>query len=93
MVITQGGSEGWEYWGIQKRLKFCKSDLFCKLQNEETLFSIIGERNSVFSILYHEIISYRAKLFDCAVNFKFYLNIFIFLTINTNQTSKEQYLK
>ena len=34
---------------------------------------------------YHGI---GAELFDCAVNFKFYLNIFIFFNINTNQISK-----
>ena len=37
-----------------------------------------------FPCLYHGIIFYSAELFDCAVNFKFYLNIFIFLNINTN---------
>ena len=45
-----------------------------------------------FPYFYHETIFYIADLFDCTANFKFYLNIFIFLNINTNQTSKEQYL-
>ena len=43
-----------------------------------------------FPYFFH--ILYSFELFDCAVNFKFYLNIFIFLNMNTNQTSKEQYL-
>ena len=55
-------------------------------------FLFMDEKNSVFPYFYHGIIFYSAELFDCAVNFKFYLKIFIFLNINTNQTSKEQYL-
>ena len=45
-----------------------------------------------FSYFYHGIIFYSTELFDYAVNFKFYPNVFIFLNINTNQTSKGQYL-
>ena len=46
----------------------------------------------VFYLFYHEITFYSAELFDCAVNFKFYLNIFTFLSINVNQKrQKEQY--
>ena len=52
----------------------------------------MNERNSIFPYFYHGIIFYGAELFDSAVNFKFYLNILIFLNINTNQTSKQQYL-
>ena len=78
-------------------MKFFKSDLYLKINNEKTLFSIKDERNSFFSYFYHGIIFYSAELPDCEVNFKFYLNrfylnIFIFLNINTNQTSKDQYL-
>ena len=40
----------------------------------------------------HFFLIFSAELFVCEVNFKFYLNIFIFLDINTNQTSEEQYL-
>ena len=50
------------------------------------------ERNSIFSLFYLGIIVYSVELFDGAVNFKFYSNIFVILNINTNQTSKEQYL-
>ena len=42
-----------------------------------------------FPYFHHDIFSASAEPFDCAVNFKFYLNVFIFLNINTNQTSKE----
>ena len=49
------------------------------------------ERNSTFFPYFHyEIIFCCAELFGCAFNFKFCLNIFIFLKTNTNQTSKEQ---
>ena len=78
--------------GLQKRLKFCKSDIFCELRNEKTLFSIMDERNTVFSLFYHRITFCSTELFDCTVNFKFYLNIAVVLNVNTNQTSKEQYL-
>ena len=43
-----------------------------------------------FPYFYHEINFYSAELFDCVVNFQFYFNVFIFLNINTSQTSKEQ---
>ena len=45
-----------------------------------------------FPYFYHGIIFFSAELFACTANFKFYLNIFIFFNINTNQTSKEQCL-
>ena len=50
------------------------------------------ETATVFIYFYLEIIFCSGELFDYVVNFKFYLNIFIFLNLNTNQTSKEQYL-
>ena len=50
------------------------------------------ETATVFPYFYLEIIFYSGEPFDYVVNFKFYLNIFIFLNLNTNQTSKEQYL-
>ena len=55
-------------------------------------FLLWMKETALFPYFYHGIIFYSTELFDCAVNFKFYLNIFIFLNINTNQTSKEQYL-
>ena len=55
-------------------------------------FLLCMKKTAFFPYFYHGVIFYSTELFDCAVNFKFYLNIFIFLNINTNQTSKEQYL-
>ena len=50
------------------------------------------ERNVFFPLFFHyEIIFCCAELFECAFNFKFCWNIFIFLNINTNQTSKERF--
>ena len=51
-------------------------------------FLLWTKETAFFPYFYHGIIFYSAELFDCAVNFKFYLNIFIFLNINTSQTSK-----
>ena len=50
------------------------------------------KEKAFFPYFYYVIIFYSAEPFDCALNFKFYKNIFIFLNINKNQTSKEQYL-
>ena len=56
-------------------------------------FILLTKETAFFFLIFtNEIIFYSAKLFVCAVNFKFYLIIFIFLNINTNQTSKDQYL-
>ena len=75
----------------------------CELHYEKILFfygrtSCIMKKHcflwankaSFFSYIYHEIIICSLKPFDCAVNFKFCLKIFIFLKIDTNQTFKEQ---
>ena len=74
---------------FQRRLKFCKSDLFCELNNGKHYFLLWMKETAFFPCFYHGIIFSSAELFDCTVKFKFYLNIF--LNINTNQTSKEQY--
>ena len=55
-------------------------------------FLLWTKETAFFPYFHHGIIFYSAELFDCAVNFKFYMNIFVFLNINTNQTSKQQYL-
>ena len=44
-------------------------------------FLLWTKETAFFGYFYNEIIFYSAELFDCAVNFKFYLNIFIFLNI------------
>ena len=48
-----------------ERLKFCKSDLFCELHDEKA-FSIMVERNSVFSLFLPWNIFYSAELFGSA---------------------------
>ena len=49
-------------------------------------------KETFFPYFYHGIVFYSAELFDYPVNFKFYLDNFIFLNINKNKTPKEQYL-
>ena len=48
------------------------------------------KKRRFFPYFHHDIIFFCAKLFECTFNFKFCWNIFIFLNINTNQTSKDQ---
>ena len=72
-----------------KKIKILKIEPILRVEN--TLFSITKEA-VFFPYFYHEIIFYSTELFDCAVNVKFYLNVFIILNVNTNQTSREQYL-
>ena len=52
----------------------------------------MDKKKAFFPYFEHGIIFYRSELNGCEVNFKFYLNIFIFLNTNTNQTLKEVYL-
>lgn len=65
---------------FKKRLKFHISCLFCKFDNEKTLFFIMEVKLAFFSYFYNGIIFYSAEPFDCVFNFKFYFNIFIFLS-------------
>ena len=44
-------------------------------------FLLWMKETAFFLYFYHGIIFYSAELFGCAVNFKFYLNILIFLNI------------
>ena len=48
------------------------------------------KKRRFFPYFHHDIIFFCAKLFESTFNFKFCWNIFIFLNINTNQTSKDQ---
>ena len=70
---TEAFRKGWNF-AIQALL-------VCKLHNEKTYFLLWTKETAFFGYFYNEIIFYSAELFDCAVNFKFYLNIFIFLNI------------
>ena len=47
-IHTYGGSYSWENWGLQERLKFCKSNLFCELHNKKRLFSIMDKKKTAF---------------------------------------------
>ena len=80
---TEVFSKGWN---------FASPTYFASCIMRKHYFLLWTKETAFFPYFYHGIIFYSAELFDCAVNFKFYLNIFIFLNINTNQTSKEQYL-
>ena len=51
------------------------------------LLSCRNKKKKVFPYFHHEIIFYCVELFKWI--FKFYENIFMFLNINTNHTSKE----
>lgn len=69
---------------FKKRLKFHIPCLFRKFHHEKTLFFIMEVKSAFFPYFYNGIIFYSAEPFDCVFNFKFYLNIFIFLIRNTN---------
>ena len=79
---------GWEYWSLQKRLKFCKLDLFCELHNEKNIIFYYGRKKQRFSLFLPWSYFLQRWAIWFAVKFKFYLNIFIFLNINTNHTAK-----
>ena len=48
----------------------------CKMKKH--YFLLWTKETAFFPYFYHEIIFYSAELFVCAVNFKFYLNIYMF---------------
>ena len=77
---------------FRKGWNFANRTYFASCIMKKHYFLLWTKETAFFPYFYHGIIFYSAELFDCAVNFKFYLNIFIFLNINTNQISKEQYL-
>ena len=74
---------------FRKDWNFADRTYFAICVMRKHYFLLWMKKTAFFPYFYHGIIFYSAELFDCAVNFKFYLNIFIFLNINTNQTSKE----
>ena len=59
-----------------EKLKFCKSDYFASCIMKKLCFLLGIKEIAFFSYFYHEIISYSAELFDCELNFKFFLDIF-----------------
>lgn len=87
------GSLGWENWSLQKKKKknFANWTYFMSCIMKKNYFLLWTRETVLFPYFYYETISYSAELCDCAVNFKFYQNIFTFLNKKTNQTWKEQY--
>ena len=77
---------------FRKGWNFANRTYFASCIMRKHYFLLWTKETAFFPYFYHGIIFYSAELFDCAVNFKFYLNIFIFLNINTNQISKGQYM-
>ena len=65
---------------------------FASCITKKHYFLLWTKEMAFFPYFYHEIIFYSAELSDCAVNFKFYLNVFYIFKHNTNQISKEQCL-
>ena len=45
------------------------------MRDKKKLVSIMDKKTTFFTYFYHGIIFHSAELFDCAVNFKFYLQI------------------
>ena len=77
---------------FRKVWNFANWTYFASYIMRKHYFLLWTKETAFFSYFYFGIIFYSAELFDYPVNFKFYLNIFILLNINTNQTSTEQYL-
>ena len=63
----------------KKCWNFANRTYFASCIVKEHCFLLCTKETALSPHFYHEIIFYSAKLFDWAVNFKFYLNIFIFL--------------
>ena len=77
---------------FRKSWNFANRTYFASCIMRKHYFLLWTKETAFFPYFYHGIIFYSAELFDCVVNFKLYLNIFMSLNINANQTSKEQYL-
>ena len=63
----------------------------CKSHHEKIFFHG-GNKQLFFPYFHYKIILCCTGLFECTFNFKFCQNIFIFLNINTNQTSSKRIL-
>ena len=61
--------------------KFANWTYFASCVMRKRYFLLWIKETAFFPYFYYGIIFYSTELFDCAVNFKFYLNIFIFLNI------------
>ena len=65
---------------LKKGWNFANRTYFAGCVMRKHYFLLWTKEPALFSYFYHEIIFYSIELFDCAVNFKFYLNIVIFLS-------------
>ena len=65
---------------FRKGKNFANRTYFAICIMRKHYFLLWTKETAVFPCIYHGVIFCSAKLFDCAVNFKLYLNIFIFLT-------------
>ena len=74
---------------FKKGWNFANRTYFASCIMKKHYFLFWTKETAFFPYFCHEIIFYSAELFDCAINFKFCLNIIIFLNINTTQTSKD----
>ena len=63
----------------------------CKSHHEKIFFHG-GNKQLFFPYFHYKIILCSTGLFECTFNFKLCQNIFIFLNINTNQTSSKRIL-
>ena len=75
----------------KKKKFFANWTYFISCIMKKNYFLLWTRETVLFPYFYYETIFYSAELCDCAVNFKFYQNIFTFLNKKTNQTWKEQY--
>ena len=69
---------------FRKGWNFANRTYFASCIMRKHYFLLWTKETALFPYFYHGIIFYSAELFDYAVSFKFYLNIFMFLNINTN---------
>ena len=63
---------------FRKGWNFANRIYFASWIMRKHYFLLWTKEIAFFPYFYHWIIFYNAELFDCTVNFKFYLNIFIF---------------
>ena len=68
---------------FRKGWKFANRAYFASCIMRKHYFLLWTKETAFSPYFYNGILFYSAKLFDCVVNFKFYVNIFIFLNINT----------
>ena len=68
-----------------KKAEILQIRLILRVEKWKNIIFYHGRKKQRFFLIFtNEIIFYSAELFVCAVNFKFYLNIFTFLNIKTN---------